>query len=254
MRPDVPQSVAEALRRACRVAVLTGAGASAESGISTFREEDGLWSRFNPDEVATRQAFRRDPQHVWSWYVERREQIARTGPNAGHFALAEMERHAPEFTLVTQNIDGLHRRAGSERVVELHGNIFRVRCFEEDIVVSAPAEETTPGPPVCSRCGAFLRPDVVWFGEMLSMEAIAEAVNAAQRSDVFLSVGTSCLVEPAASLPFEAVRRGAVVVEINPETTPLSRYATHVLRGRAGDVLPRLVDAAWPDEERAPSP
>lgn len=243
--PILP-ALAARLRDARRVAVLTGAGASAESGISTFRDTEGLWARFNPEEVATRAAFRRDPKRVWAWYAERRHNVARSRPNAGHLALAELERHVPAFTLVTQNIDGLHRRAGSERVVELHGNIARVKCFDEDVVVALESEPEAEGPPLCPRCGGYLRPDVVWFGEMLPMEALAEAIHAAQTCDVFLSVGTSGIVEPAASLPFEALRGGATVVEVNPETTPLTPLAHYALQGRAGDVLPALVAAAWP--------
>jgi NAD-dependent deacetylase len=240
-----PAALVEALRRARSVVVLTGAGASKESGISTFRDADGLWAQFDPDEVATPAAFRRDPGRVWRWYALRRAQMATSEPNAGHLALAALERHAPEFALITQNIDGLHRRAGSRTVIELHGNIERVKCSVEDTVCDLPAWPH-PEPPPCPACGAPLRPDVVWFGEMLPVAALTAAVNAAQHADVFLSVGTSGTVEPAASLPFEALRRGAVVVEINPEWTPLSPVATYRLVGAAGDRLPPLVEATWP--------
>jgi len=252
----VPAALASRLRAAGRIAVLTGAGISAESGIQTFRDADGLWSRFDPEKVATRAAFRRDPAGVWSWYEERRRRMAEARPNAGHLALARMESLAARMTLVTQNIDGLHRAAGSRRVIELHGNIFRARCFDEDVVVDEPGAEAEGGggqtPPRCPYCGGYVRPDVVWFGEMLPMAAFQEALASAQRCDVFLSVGTSGLVEPAASLPFEALRAGALVVEVNPEPTPLTAHAAFVLSEPAGAALPRLVRAAWPRDGAPP--
>jgi NAD-dependent deacetylase len=241
----LPQLV-ERLRSARHIAVLTGAGISRESGIPTFREaESGLWGKFNPEEVATPDAFRRNPAGVWQWYEDRRAVIAGAQPNPGHHALAEIEARAPQFTLITQNIDGLHRAAGSRNVLELHGNIRRSRCTEEDVVLEdwGESDET---PPRCPNCGALLRPDVVWFGEALPIEPFRAAIDAAQDADVFMSVGTSALVVPAASLPYEAVRCGADVVEVNPEDTPLTRFATYVLQGPGGEILPRLVAEAWP--------
>lgn len=227
--------------------VLTGSGVSAESGVPTFRDaQTGMWSTFNPDELATRQGFRRNPRLVWEWYASRRKMMAETAPNPGHLALAQMERRIPEFVLVTQNIDGLHQRAGSRQVVELHGNINRAKCFLEDTIFNSWREDQDI-PPRCPHCGAHLRPDVVWFGEALPLAALRTAIDAAQNCDVFLSIGTSGEVEPAASLPFEALSRGATVVEVNPHETPLSTRATFRLNGPSGRLLPLLVNEVWGD-------
>jgi NAD-dependent deacetylase len=239
--------VRRALSSATSIVVLTGAGISAESGIPTFRDAmTGLWSRFKPEDLATPEAFRRDPRTVWDWYADRRERVAQARPNSGHVAIAELEARAlargSNFLLVTQNVDGLHAAAGSRRLVELHGNIGRVKCFEH----GHPAKRWTSGdsPPTCERCGSMLRPDVVWFGEMLPSDAIERAVEAAAGCDFFLCVGTSGLVEPAASLPFEALAQGALVVEVNPNGTPLSSHASVVLAGSAHSVLPRIASAS----------
>ena len=228
---------------ASRIAVLTGAGISAESGIPTFRDAlTGLWARFRPEELATPEAFARDPKTVWEWYEWRRALVAQASPNRGHLALARLERMATDFVLITQNVDGLHARAGSRNLIELHGNIQRNRCFEEGIVVTD--EAMGPGvPPTCLRCGARVRPDVVWFGEMLDPGRLARAFEEARGCDVFLSVGTSGLVEPAASLPLEALACGASVIEVNPQPTPLSRRATLTLAGTAGEVLSGLIES-----------
>lgn len=228
------------------IVVLTGAGISAESGIPTFRDAmTGLWSRFRPEDLATAEAFRRDPATVWAWYAWRREKVASVVPNAAHDALARLERQAIDrgagFLLVTQNVDGLHGVAGSERLVELHGNIRRVKCFDR----GHPAEswtERSAQPPVCRRCGSLLRPDVVWFGETLPVEALETALGASRACDAFLSVGTSGLVEPAASLPFVALEAGATVIEVNPVATPLTQRAAIVIAAAAGAALPRLVE------------
>jgi NAD-dependent deacetylase len=228
------------LRRARRVVALTGAGISAESGIPTFRDaQTGLWARFRPEE-----AFRRDPRLVWDWYEWRRGLVAGAEPNAGHRGLARLEGLVPDFLLVTQNVDGLHQRAGSRAVVELHGNIHRNRCFAEGDVVSG-RQPTEERPPRCPRCGGPLRPDVVWFGETLPGQALAAAEAAARGCDVLLSIGTSAAVFPAAQLPLTALQSGAMVVEVNKDPTRLSAVATFSLRGLAGEVLPRLLDAAW---------
>jgi len=240
----LPRDLVAALRRAGAITALTGAGMSAESGIPTFRDaQTGIWARFDPQALASRAGFMRDPRRVWEWYASRRAAMARAAPNAGHRALAEMERHGPMVTVITQNIDGLHARAGSQRVIELHGNVERVRCFAEDVVVAA--WDDAGDLPRCPRCGGLLRPDVVWFGELLPIAALAAAIEAARYGDVFLSIGTSGLVEPAASLAHEALACRVPVVEINPEPTPLTPLATFALRGRAGEVLPELVAAAW---------
>ena len=229
-----------ALCGAARTALLTGSGISAESGVPTFREaQTGLWERFDPKELATPEAFTRDPALVWDWYAWRRKLVAEAHPNPGHLAIAEMQRLVPSFTLLTQNVDGLHQEAGSREVIELHGNIRRTKCSVEDTTVEGYDEGESP--PYCPSCGAPLRPDVVWFGEMLPPEGLDAASTAARGADVFLSVGTSSLVYPAAGLPFEALENGATVVEINPSETPLSRHANYALRGPAGEVLPLLI-------------
>jgi NAD-dependent deacetylase len=235
----------EALDRATSVCVLTGAGISAESGIPTFRDAlTGLWANFRPEELATPEAFEANPQLVWEWYEWRRAKVREAKPNAGHLALAALEEEFSardaDFTLVTQNVDGLHAAAGSRRVLELHGNILRTKCFGAQHPASAwPAGG--PVPPRCQVCGSPLRPDVVWFGESLPVDALAAAMAAARTADVFLCVGTSTVVEPAASLPFIALEAGARVIEVNPAATPLSAQAHLVLAGPAGNTLSQLV-------------
>jgi NAD-dependent deacetylase len=234
------------LRHARRVVALTGAGVSAESGIPTFRDaQTGLWARFRPEELATPEAFRRDPRLVWDWYEWRRGLVAGAEPNAGHRALARLESLVPDFLLITQNVDGLHQHAGARSIVELHGNIHRNKCFAENVVVTARQAEDER-PPRCPRCGAHLRPDVVWFGETLPAQALAEADAAARGCDVLLSIGTSAAVFPAAQLPVTALQCGAMVVEVNKDPTPLSAVATFSLLGRAGELLPRLLEETWP--------
>ena len=246
---SIPAELIARLRQARRVAVLTGAGISAESGVPTFRQaQTGLWARYDPQQLATPQAFRRQPQLVWDWYAWRRGLVAGVEPNPGHFALAEIERRVPQFTLITQNVDSLHQRAGSRAVLELHGNISRTTCSREGRVVEA-WPESDERPPRCPHCGAFLRPDVVWFGEALPAEVLEAAIAATRTADVFLTIGTSGLVHPAASLPLLAARQGAVTVEVNPEETPLSEEMTYCLRGPSGVLLPALVAAVWPDKE-----
>jgi NAD-dependent deacetylase len=236
----------DALHSAHHVVALTGAGISAESGVPTFRDVmTGLWAQYNPQDLATPEAFAHNPQLVWEWYNWRRKLVSGVEPNAGHRALVELERHVPRFTLITQNVDGLHQRAGSLNVVELHGNIMRTKCFQEGTLIEQ-WEETSEVPPHCPNCGGPLRPDVVWFGEALPEQAFTEAAMASLSCDVLLSIGTSGLVEPAASLPLVALRRRARVVLVNPEETPLLSEDVDFLRGPAGSVLPALVQAAWP--------
>jgi NAD-dependent deacetylase len=239
--PDSLKGVISALRDAGRVVALTGSGISAESGVPTFREaQSGLWEHYDPQELATPEAFARDPHLVWEWYEWRRNLVAKAEPNPGHRALAELERQIPGFTLVTQNVDGLHERAGSRNVIELHGNILRSKCSLEDEVIQ-PEEHDDSVPPRCARCGAYLRPDVVWFGEMLPAGAHEAASQAARGCELFLSIGTSSLVYPAAALPYEALENGATLVEVNPSETPLTPHADYSLRGPAGEVLPKLL-------------
>jgi NAD-dependent deacetylase len=241
MVSSIPTRLIEALRSARHVAVLTGAGVSAESGVPTFRDaQTGLWAKYSPEQLATPTAFRKDPKLVWEWYQWRRELVARAKPNPGHHALMEMEKLFPRFSLITQNVDGLHRVAGSRNVIELHGNIQRTKCFQENTVVTEWAD-TGDVPPKCPRCGGWLRPDVVWFEEPLPEVEIQSAVNASREAEVFFSVGTSALVYPAASLPHEALNHNAIVVEINPSPTPLTAKADYMLKGQAGVILPELV-------------
>ena len=246
-QPIDRQGIARArtlLARARAVVVLTGAGVSAESGIPTFRDAlTGIWSRFRPEDLATPEAFLRDPARVWAWYAERRAKVESVAPNAGHHALARIEEDVvarrAEFTLVTQNVDGLHHAAGSRRIHELHGNIRRVRCFDSGHP-AASWDESAKAPPRCAQCGSRLRPDVVWFGEMLPEGALERALEASTGCDVFMSVGTSGLVEPAASLAFAALGAGAAVIEVNPGRTPLTPRATIALGGSAATLLPLL--------------
>ncbi|KPK65679.1 MAG: hypothetical protein AMS21_04090 [Gemmatimonas sp. SG8_38_2] len=236
-----------ALHEAKSVVAATGAGMSKESGIPTFRDAlDGLWARYNPEELATREGFRSDPWRVWGWYNYRRRLIAATSPHAGHDALAQLEELVPDITVVTQNIDGMHRRAGSKRVLELHGNIHRFKCFDQDhpvddMEIPLVEQDGSLEPPRCTRCGSYVRPDVVWFGEMLPQGVFEEAESLARTCDVMLVVGTSGLVYPAAALPFTASGGGATVIEVNTEPSEITRTADVFIQGPAGRVLPEMV-------------
>lgn len=236
----IPGEIIDVLKTSSKVAVLTGAGISAESGVPTFREaQTGLWAKYDPLQLATPEAFRNDPRLVWDWYTWRRELISNSLPNPGHHALVEMESFFPGFTLITQNVDGMQQLAGSRQVIELHGNIFRTKCSRDGRLTSG-ILDSSASPPMCPDCGSYLRPDVVWFGEGIPAKALDRALQATNSCDLFLSIGTSTLVEPSASLPFIALDTGARVIEINPQTTPLSRSASYSIRGKAGDVLPKL--------------
>jgi len=229
------------LNQAGFVTVLTGAGVSAESGVPTYRDSGGLWQGRNPLELASPEAFHRDPKGVWAWYNERRRQLRQVRPNPGHYALAEFEKRAAGFGLITQNVDRLHQLAGSRRVVELHGNIWEVRCVgcgrvEDKTGVELPEE------PRCCQCGDWLRPNVVWFREALPVSAWRQAEDWTRRADVFLVVGTSAEVWPAAGLIQLARRSGARIVEINPNETAATPLADLVIRGRSGETLPKLLD------------
>ena len=238
---NIPAELIERLRVAQWVTVLTGAGVSAESSVPTFRDaQTGLWAKFNPEDLATPRAFRRNPKLVWQWYAWRRKLVADAKPNPAHVALAEMEQFFAQFHLITQNVDGLHQRAGSRKLIELHGNITRTKCFDEGTII-AEWPETDEEPPKCPNCGGWLRPDVVWFEEPLPASELELATTASMNCDVFLSIGTSALVYPAASLPYEALRSGATVVEINPQPTPLSEEAHFSLASAAGLILPELL-------------
>ncbi|MEZ5064508.1 MAG: NAD-dependent deacylase [bacterium] len=232
--------VAQVLAGASRVAVLTGSGISAESGVPTFRTEDGLWENYRLEDVATPEAVARNPRGVWEFYEMRRANMQAVQPNAGHFALAELAPMFESFTLATQNIDGLHQRAGSADVLEVHGSLWRAHCDHCGRVVDPfpfPAPEI---PPPCG-CGEVLRPSVVLFGEALPHDVFAAATAAASDCDVAFSIGTSSVVWPAAGLPVLAGERGAFVIEINPAATELTPAFDVSLRGPAGTILPDLV-------------
>jgi NAD-dependent deacetylase len=240
---DPLEGAAQALAKASRVVALTGAGVSAESGVPTFRGEQGLWRKFRPEELANPQAFARDPLLVWEWYAWRQSVVAGCAPNAGHRALVELQNEWPRFVLITQNVDGLHTLAGSREVIEMHGNIWRARCVKEtERIVDFRAADTTL-PPHC-ECGELLRPHIVWFGEALDRMTVIRAMGEAAASQVFLAIGTSSLVTPAANLPYTAGEGGAAVIEINLEKTPLTSYARYALHGPSGEVLPRLLERA----------
>jgi NAD-dependent protein deacetylase/lipoamidase len=240
---------ADQLRRARRVAVLTGAGVSAESGIPTFRASDGLWENHPIEDVATPEGFARDPALVWRFYNARRANVAKVQPNPGHHALAKLEKRlGDEFTLITQNVDGLHQSAGSIRVLELHGSLYRTRCTGCSVIEDR-GLEALADLPECPKCGAMLRPDIVWFHEMLPDQIWREAGRAAAMCDVLLVVGTSAVVHPAASLiPMAQQRIGSVktdpatIIEFNLTKTEASRFADIGLYGPSGEILPRVIE------------
>lgn len=235
-------SLLSVLKRSERVMVSTGAGISAECGIPTFRGPGGLWNDFKPEELATPEAFSRDPRKVWEWYDWRRQMLMGVEPGAGHRALAEMEKMFRHFALFTQNIDGLHQKAGSTKVYELHGNIWNVRCTPEKKTFPLLESPLKRLPPVCG-CGALLRPDVVWFGEALPHDVVDLAWQMARNCEVFFLVGSSATVQPAASLPWIAKENGAIVVEVNLEATPATEIADEAFHGKSGVMLPQLVEA-----------
>jgi NAD-dependent protein deacetylase/lipoamidase len=242
---SVPEELVRYLRKAERVAALTGAGVSQESGLRTFRDsQTGLWSQYKPTDLASPDAFERDPKLVWDWYAWRREAIKGVRPNSGHYALADMAHHIPDFNLITQNVDGLHWMAGNPRVIELHGNLQRVKCSSCGRQAEA-WDEADGEVPRCESCGGLLRPDVVWFGESLPRAELESAVEAARACHVFFSIGTSGVVQPAASLAYAAHNRGAVVVEVNAEPTTLTPKADFALHGKSGEILPAIVQAVW---------
>jgi NAD-dependent deacetylase len=247
---DALRRFAERLRAARHVVILTGAGVSAESGLPTFRDPlTGLWARYRPEDLATPEAFARDPDLVWSWYRMRRDAARAASPNPGHLAIARLESLLPRVTLITQNVDGLHRRAGSTDPVELHGNLFSSRCTRDGTAHEALADrELAAGRlPRCPDCGALLRPGVVWFGETLPEEALGRAQRAALGCDVFLSVGTSHQVYPAAALPAAALAAGASVAIVDPKPSGLGPGdGVYHLAGKAGEVLPALLAEGWP--------
>ncbi len=234
----IPSPLKEQIRAARSASVLTGAGVSAESGIQTFRGADGVWSKCDWRVLATKEGFLKDPRLVWEWYQLRQVAVAEARPNRAHEVIADMERHFESFAVLTQNIDGLHARAGSKRIIELHGNMWRMRCERDGTTVTLeePVQEI---PPLC-QCGAPMRPDVVWFGEELPGDAVDEASEIARTSEVMFVVGTSAVVYPAAALPVITKNSGGMVIEVNTEPTDVSTYADLSIIGRAGEVMPVL--------------
>jgi NAD-dependent deacetylase len=234
--------VCDILLAANNVCSLTGAGISAESGVPTFRGKDGLWKTYRAEQLATPMAFIQDPRLIWEWYDWRRGIIASKEPNDGHKVLVEWEALFPNFALITQNIDGLHQRAGSKNVIELHGNIWKQRCTSEKTLIEnhdVPLEEI---PPHCETCGALLRPHVVWFGESLDGSILQQSFHLSAACDVMFSIGTSAVVQPAASLPLSAAEHGAKIIEVNPDPTPLTDFADFSFRAKSGEFLPVLND------------
>lgn len=242
---DLIDRAAEALAKARRVACLTGAGVSAESGIATFRDAlTGLWSKFDPMTLASQEGFAADPGLVWRWYMDRLSWVEEATPNPGHVALARLEVLTPTFTLITQNVDNLHEKAGSEDVLHIHGSLARFRCNRCDAPYAlSPEDRSAPEPPRCPACGGPVRPDVVWFGEMLPYDVLRASQQAARTCDVMLVVGTSGVVYPAAELPYTAKSAGAFVIDVNPDPSEISSMADVFLQGRSGEMVPRLMQA-----------
>ncbi|PJF44478.1 MAG: NAD-dependent protein deacylase [Phototrophicales bacterium] len=240
---------ARIIANSTRLAVSTGAGISKESGIPTFRDAmDGLWARYDPEELATPSAFQRNPKLVWDWYTYRRELINAAQPNAAHYALVELENLLPQVVIITQNVDGFHDKVGNRNVIHLHGNIHRTKCADACkgeptyIDLSQIEWNQDAGPPLCPYCKkAYARPDVVWFTEPLPSDALRQAYTVSRKADVMLVIGTSGLVQPAASLPFLAAEHGAKILEINPNPSTISNIATIRLEGGAAIILPKVV-------------
>jgi len=223
----------EIIRKEKRCVVLTGAGVSAESGVPTFRGESGLWKEYRAEELATPEAFMRDPQMVWEWYNFRRETLSKVEPNPAHYVIADMERFFSDFMLITQNVDNLHRKAGNKNILELHGNILKNRCLncgkKYGEIVSKEVKKC--------ECGGSIRPDVVWFGENLDRKVLEEAFLKSEEAEIFFVIGTSGVVQPAASLPYIAKENGAYIIEINIERTPITSIADEFIPGKAGGVM-----------------
>jgi len=237
------KKLAEALNTSVHTVVLTGAGISAESGLATFRDpQDGLWAKYRPEDLATPEAFTRDPKMVWQWYEWRRANLRQAKPNPGHDALTALQDRVLAFTLITQNVDGLHQQAGSRDVIEFHGNITRTVCSNAPCTGKWQHGDERE-PPICPVCNADLRPDVVWFGEGIPEGAMSASLTALATCDLFISVGTSSMVYPAAGMAQQVAANGAVIAEVNPNATPLSSHADIVIAQPAGQALPAIVEA-----------
>ena len=233
--------ITDIISKCHKCVILTGAGISAESGVPTFRGKDGLWGKFRPEELASMTAFVANPKIVWEWYNWRRDLMGKVTPNAGHFAISELEDIFEDFTLITQNVDGLHQLAKTKKILELHGNIYRNKCVDCNELCDGAIDIDPDNIPTCTICGGKIRPDIVWFGEMLDPHIIDSAFDCSGKAEVFFSIGTSALVHPAASLPPLAKRFGATLIEINPEPTPITHIADYHISQKSGEFLPELV-------------
>ena len=233
------EEIKNKLKSAKKIVFVTGAGISQESGIPTFRGKDGFWRKYDPMKLATIDAFYEDPKLVWEWYEERRNNILTAKPNPGHYAIAELEKFS-QVIVLTQNIDGLHQRAGSKNVLELHGSIIRIKCtvcdFQDEIV-----SNFSDLPPRC-KCGNILRPDVVWFGESLPQDVWSQAITESNSCDIMIIAGTSLVVSPANTLPIYAKQNGALLIEVNPEHTVMSDEMDISIRDSSANILPKLVE------------
>lgn len=240
---DLPSEFINRIEQAKQVVILTGAGVSRESGLDTFRDVGGYWSRYNPYELASPHGFQSNPLLVWQWYQARRDRASQVEPNPGHFAIAGMEKYFSEFYTFTQNVDRLHHRAGSNKVFELHGTIFETHCFNCGLRYSDDFRigETIDTIPRCRRCNGLIRPSVVWFGENLPYEVLKMAYEKSQSCDIFFTIGTSSEVYPAADLPHQAKSNSAYIVEINPNETSFTHYADLSLREKSGEILPEIL-------------
>ncbi|MAF82686.1 MAG: NAD-dependent deacylase [Gammaproteobacteria bacterium] len=237
-----PPALIDALVDSRHIVVMTGSGTSAESGIPTFRDaQTGLWAKYRPEDLATPEAFARNPQLVSDWYEWRRQLVSKTDPNPGHTAIAALTKLVKQLTLITQNVDGLHQRAGNDDVIEFHGNIMLSRCTDGHPATGIQGD--TESPPRCEQCGAMIRPAVVWFGESIPAAVLQRALAAVETCDVFFAIGTSAQVQPAAGLALLAKQNGATLIEINPAETPLTDDCDYILKGPSGAILPKLVSA-----------
>ena len=249
MAGRIPHEAVQRLRESKRLVVLTGAGVSAESGVPTFRGKDGLWKNHRPEQLATPQAFEKDPELVWDWYHWRRKIVRGVSPNPAHYAIAELERRVGDFTLITQNVDGLHLRAGSGKVFQIHGDLHHARCAKCTAVIALEGQE---GLVICDLCGGHMRPNVVWFGENLDIRLLEDSYVASGASDLLIVAGTSNIVQPAASLAYAALANSGYVLEVNLDPTPLTGSASATVLGKAGEVLTELTQLAFgkPSESR----
>ena len=250
MSEEKIKQAAKVIKQAKRIAILTGAGVSKESGVPTFRDAmDGLWAKYDPQQLATARAFRQNPKLVWDWYQFRVGLVSKAKPNAGHFALAQLEHQFPETWTITQNVDALHEESGSKSVIHLHGNLSQYKCFGncqgEPTIIDIDSFEwdRENGPPACPHCGDWVRPNIVWFGEMLPLDQLDKAKVVTIECDVMIVVGTSGLVTPAADLPRYAKETGATIIEANPDYSMITRIADIKLDGPSGEMLPKVVEA-----------